>query len=95
MHPEVISEQPSHCPECGMKLLPSHLVAEASGHHDHEHHDHPHSSPTQATPPANHSRSTRASRSPTPSKPTIKRSAATPCDAASREGSITPLVCGW
>src|SRR5512133_3382997 len=41
MHPEVISEQPGHCPECGMKLLPSHLVAEAGGHHDHEHHDHP------------------------------------------------------
>ena len=22
MHPEVVSEEPSHCPECGMKLLP-------------------------------------------------------------------------
>src|SRR5947209_4985738 len=53
MHPEVISDEPGHCPECGMKLLPSHLVAEAGGHehgeehghhtHDHgahEHHDH-------------------------------------------------------
>ncbi len=44
MHPVVVSEEPGHCPECGMKLLPSHLVAEARGHHEHgeghEHHDH-------------------------------------------------------
>lgn len=43
MHPEVDSDQPGHCPECGMKLLPSRLVAEAGGHHghgDHEHHNH-------------------------------------------------------
>jgi FtsP/CotA-like multicopper oxidase with cupredoxin domain len=58
MHPEVVSEEPGHCPECGMKLLPSHLVAEAGGHHEHgeghdphvreheshEHHDHSHGS---------------------------------------------------
>jgi len=37
MHPEVVSEEPGHCPECGMKLLPSHLVAEAGGHHEHGH----------------------------------------------------------
>jgi FtsP/CotA-like multicopper oxidase with cupredoxin domain len=43
MHPEVVSEEPGHCPECGMKLLPSHLVAEAGGGHEHEHHgDHEH-----------------------------------------------------
>jgi FtsP/CotA-like multicopper oxidase with cupredoxin domain len=36
MHPEVVSEQPGHCPECGMKLLPSQLVAEATGGHEHE-----------------------------------------------------------
>ena len=55
MHPEVVSDQPGHCPDCGMKLLPSHLVAEAggqtpsrAGHHmhrrgcAHEHHDHSH-----------------------------------------------------
>ena len=55
MHPEVVSDQPGHCPECGMKLLPSHLVAQAGGHehggehghhmHEHgahEHHDHSH-----------------------------------------------------
>jgi FtsP/CotA-like multicopper oxidase with cupredoxin domain len=45
MHPRVVSDQPGHCPECGMKLLPSHLVVEAAGHHehrDHEHHDHGH-----------------------------------------------------
>ena len=22
MHPEVVSEEPDHCPKCGMKLLP-------------------------------------------------------------------------
>jgi FtsP/CotA-like multicopper oxidase with cupredoxin domain len=56
MHPEVVREEPGHCPECGMKLLPSHLVAQASGGHAHaaehghhmhehgahEHHDHSH-----------------------------------------------------
>ena len=46
MHPEVVSDEPGHCPECGMKLLPSHLIAEASGHvddphtHDHGRHEH-------------------------------------------------------
>ena len=43
MHPEVVSETPGHCPACGMKLLPSALVAEAGGHEHHEHHeDHEH-----------------------------------------------------
>jgi FtsP/CotA-like multicopper oxidase with cupredoxin domain len=44
MHPEVVSESPGHCPDCGMKLLPAELVAEAGGHehHDHEHHHHEH-----------------------------------------------------
>jgi FtsP/CotA-like multicopper oxidase with cupredoxin domain len=45
MHLEVISDEPGHCPECGMKLLPAQLVAEAAGdheHHDHEHHHHDH-----------------------------------------------------
>ena len=46
MHPEVVSEQPGHCPDCGMKLLPAQLVAEAGGGHSHddhhEHHDHAH-----------------------------------------------------
>jgi FtsP/CotA-like multicopper oxidase with cupredoxin domain len=46
MHPEVVSEQPGHCPDCGMKLLPSQLVAEVGGGHSHEghheHHDHSH-----------------------------------------------------
>ena len=43
MHPEVVSETPGHCPECGMKLLPSNLVAEAGGGHEHhEHHEHDH-----------------------------------------------------
>ena len=41
MHPEVVSEESGHCPECGMKLLPSQLVAEAGSahkHHDREQH---------------------------------------------------------
>jgi FtsP/CotA-like multicopper oxidase with cupredoxin domain len=41
MHPEVVSEEPGHCPECGMKLLPAELVAEGGGGH-HEGHDHAH-----------------------------------------------------
>jgi FtsP/CotA-like multicopper oxidase with cupredoxin domain len=44
MHLEVTSDQPGHCPECGMKLLQSHLVAQAGGHHEHggEHGHHMH-----------------------------------------------------
>jgi FtsP/CotA-like multicopper oxidase with cupredoxin domain len=40
MHPEVVSDEPGHCPKCGMKLLPSHLVAEAGGEHQHGSHEH-------------------------------------------------------
>jgi FtsP/CotA-like multicopper oxidase with cupredoxin domain len=39
MHPEVVSEEPGHCPKCGMKLMPSRLVGQAEGH-DHEGHEH-------------------------------------------------------
>jgi FtsP/CotA-like multicopper oxidase with cupredoxin domain len=63
MHPEVISESPGHCPDCGMKLLPAELVAEAGGHtheghggHEHAHgheghpdHDHAHEDHGHAT----------------------------------------------
>ena len=50
MHPEVVSEAPGHCPDCGMKLLPAGLVAEAGGGHDHhDHHDHDHAGHDQAT----------------------------------------------
>ena len=51
MHPEVVSEEPGHCPSCGMKLLPAQLVAQAAGHeqgemaqghHAHDHEAHPH-----------------------------------------------------
>jgi FtsP/CotA-like multicopper oxidase with cupredoxin domain len=44
MHPEVVSDEGGHCPECGMKLLPAELVAEAGGgeHEGHEHHDDSH-----------------------------------------------------
>lgn len=38
MHPEVVREDPGHCPQCGMKLLPSQLVAEAAGGHGREGH---------------------------------------------------------
>jgi FtsP/CotA-like multicopper oxidase with cupredoxin domain len=43
MHPEVVSQEPGHCPECGMKLLPSQLVAAAGGGgHEHGHGSHDH-----------------------------------------------------
>lgn len=35
MHPEVTSNAPGKCPECGMKLVPADIVPEA-GHHTHE-----------------------------------------------------------
>jgi FtsP/CotA-like multicopper oxidase with cupredoxin domain len=44
MHPEVVSEEPGHCPKCQMKLLPA-ALAGAGGeheHHEHEHHEHEH-----------------------------------------------------
>jgi FtsP/CotA-like multicopper oxidase with cupredoxin domain len=41
MHPEVTSETPDHCPQCGMKLLPARLVQSATaGHHGHGEHAH-------------------------------------------------------
>jgi FtsP/CotA-like multicopper oxidase with cupredoxin domain len=40
MHPEVVSEEPGHCPQCGMKLLPAELVAEAGAGHEHGAHVH-------------------------------------------------------
>jgi FtsP/CotA-like multicopper oxidase with cupredoxin domain len=36
MHLDVVSQAAARCPECGMKLLPSQLVAQAGGH-EHEH----------------------------------------------------------
>ena len=33
MHPEVVSDKPDQCPQCGMKLVPASLVAQA-GHGD-------------------------------------------------------------
>ena len=35
MHPEVISEEPGRCPDCGMKLLPRAIVDQAAGAHEH------------------------------------------------------------
>jgi FtsP/CotA-like multicopper oxidase with cupredoxin domain len=41
MHPEVVSEAPGHCPDCGMKLLPAHLAAPGGEGHGHgEGHSH-------------------------------------------------------
>jgi FtsP/CotA-like multicopper oxidase with cupredoxin domain/cation diffusion facilitator CzcD-associated flavoprotein CzcO len=37
MHPDVVTEEPGHCPQCGMKLLPAELVAQAGGGHEHAH----------------------------------------------------------
>jgi FtsP/CotA-like multicopper oxidase with cupredoxin domain len=49
MHPEVTSPEPARCPDCGMKLLPTHLVGPTTGHHqDHADHGSP------APPPAPH-----------------------------------------
>jgi FtsP/CotA-like multicopper oxidase with cupredoxin domain len=42
MHPEVVSEDPGHCPDCGMKLLPAQVIAEAGASHEHEGHGHEH-----------------------------------------------------
>jgi FtsP/CotA-like multicopper oxidase with cupredoxin domain len=46
MHPEVVSEEPGHCPKCQMKLVPAALVDAGAGHghegHDHEHQVHDH-----------------------------------------------------
>jgi len=43
MHPEVTSEQPGHCPQCGMKLLATGLIGQpaSQSHHgdDHSHGD--------------------------------------------------------
>jgi FtsP/CotA-like multicopper oxidase with cupredoxin domain len=41
MHPDVVSDEPSHCPQCGMKLLPEAMAGGGHDHHDHgHHHDH-------------------------------------------------------
>jgi FtsP/CotA-like multicopper oxidase with cupredoxin domain len=37
MHPAVIAEEPGHCPECGMKLLPQAIVDRATGEHGNGH----------------------------------------------------------
>jgi FtsP/CotA-like multicopper oxidase with cupredoxin domain len=43
MHPEVVSQEPARCPECGMKLLPAALISQsAGGHDDHDGHGHDH-----------------------------------------------------
>jgi FtsP/CotA-like multicopper oxidase with cupredoxin domain len=40
MHPEVTSDEPGHCPKCGMKLLAADLATRPAGHEAGEmHHD--------------------------------------------------------
>jgi FtsP/CotA-like multicopper oxidase with cupredoxin domain len=49
MHPEVVSDEPGHCPQCGMKLVSSELVDDTSDsdhHHDHGDADDDHSDAT-------------------------------------------------
>jgi FtsP/CotA-like multicopper oxidase with cupredoxin domain len=41
MHPEVVSDEPGRCPQCGMKLLPAALVEQGGPEH-HGHHGHGH-----------------------------------------------------
>ena len=43
MHPEVTSETPDRCPECGMKLIPARLVRSQAGGDEHAAHGHSHS----------------------------------------------------
>jgi FtsP/CotA-like multicopper oxidase with cupredoxin domain len=47
MHLDVVSDKPDHCPECGMKLLPAQLVAQASAHMSHGGHHHEHDAGTE------------------------------------------------
>jgi FtsP/CotA-like multicopper oxidase with cupredoxin domain len=37
MHPEVVSDEPGHCPHCEMKLLPAEVVGESAGEYEHHH----------------------------------------------------------
>jgi FtsP/CotA-like multicopper oxidase with cupredoxin domain len=41
MHPEVVSDEPGHCPKCQMKLVPAALV-DGTASHGHKGHDHQH-----------------------------------------------------
>ena len=53
MHPEVVSDTPDRCPECGMKLVPASLVASAGQGevhgHDHESRGEEHDTGTPTT----------------------------------------------
>jgi FtsP/CotA-like multicopper oxidase with cupredoxin domain len=42
MHPEVVSDEPGHCPKCQMKLVPAALVDSGGHEHSHEAHEHSH-----------------------------------------------------
>jgi FtsP/CotA-like multicopper oxidase with cupredoxin domain len=53
MHPEVSSTESARCPDCGMKLLPAHLVGPSSGHGDHQN-DAAHDSPAPPSAPHHH-----------------------------------------
>ena len=39
MHQDVVSDESGHCPKCGMKLVPAHLVSEGGHEHGHDHHE--------------------------------------------------------
>jgi FtsP/CotA-like multicopper oxidase with cupredoxin domain len=58
MHPHATSEQPGHCPDCGMKLLPARLVAEAGGEHHNDGDEHDHGYEHEAHSPEGHSHAT-------------------------------------
>ena len=53
MHPEVTSTEPARCPDCGMKLLPTHLIGSTTGHADHQNHA-AHDSPRRPAAPHHH-----------------------------------------
>ena len=48
MHPEVISDQPGSCPECGMHLVPVEAQEDHANHSGHSGHDHAHHAGAQA-----------------------------------------------
>ncbi len=94
MHPEVVSAEPAHCPQCGMKLLPAQLVAEADGHeHEgHAHHEREHAGHDHV---AAGSSSSPATTSPIPTWCGRTRSWCGPARPSTSCSTSTTSVGGW
>jgi FtsP/CotA-like multicopper oxidase with cupredoxin domain len=56
MHPEVSSTEPARCPDCGMKLMPTHLIGSNAARGDHQNHEghEGHDSPAPPSAPHHH-----------------------------------------